>query len=71
VHQLRVTAGSHADGHTIGELNTSDVWVSFVVREGRLVPVSGDTRLHAGDEVMVLADPGLREELEAAFSRSP
>jgi len=73
VHQLRVVAGSHADGHTIGEINasTSDVWVSFVVRDGRLVPVSGDTELHAGDDVLVLADPDLRAELEAAFGVAP
>jgi cell volume regulation protein A len=69
VHQFRVVAGSHADGHTIGEINasTSDVWVSFVARQGRLVPVRGATQLRAGDDVLVLADPSLRPELERAF----
>jgi len=71
VHHLRVVRGSHADGHTIEEISSSssDVWVSFVVRQGRLVPVSGDTTLQAGDDVMVLADPALRAELEGAFTQ--
>ncbi|GAC1442957.1 MAG: cation:proton antiporter [Mycobacteriales bacterium] len=73
VHQLRVAAGSRADGHTIGQINSSssDVWVSLVVRSGRLVPVSGATELHAGDDVLVLADPALRAELEDAFRPPP
>ena len=71
VHQLRVVAGSHADGHTISEINasSSDVWVSLVVRSGQLVPVSGETALRAGDDVMVLAHPSLRAELEDSFRR--
>jgi cell volume regulation protein A len=71
VHQLRVVAGSQADGHTIEELSasSSEVWVSFVVRGGALVPVNGHTELRAGDDVMVLADASLRDELAAAFAR--
>ena len=70
VHQLRVVAGSHADGHRIGDINDAltDVWISFVVRDGSLVPVSGDTLLHAGDDVMVLADPDLQAELRRSFT---
>ena len=32
-------------------------WISMVSRHGHLVQVRGHTRLHAGDEVLVLADP--------------
>jgi cell volume regulation protein A len=69
VHHLTIAPGSPADGATIGELNdiSDDVWVSFVIRGGELVPVRGDTRLHARDEVLVLADPRLRGDLAAAF----
>ncbi|MET9162438.1 cation:proton antiporter [Streptomyces parvulus] len=41
---------STVDGLAIGE----DAWVSMVVREGRIVPVSGATRLRAGDEVLLI-----------------
>ena len=44
-----------------------DAWVSFVVRDGQLVPIKGDTRLRAGDDVLVLAEPGLRDQLITAF----
>ena len=34
-----------------------EVWISMVIRAGHLVPVRGDTRLEAGDQLLVLADP--------------
>jgi cell volume regulation protein A len=71
VHRLVVAEGSRADGVTIGDLPVSsdDVWVSFVVRDQQLVPVGGDTVLHPGDDVLVLADPDLRDELLGVFTR--
>jgi cell volume regulation protein A len=69
VHRLTITDGSPADGRTIGELAglPGDAWVSFVVRDGQLVAIGPQTRLHAGDDVLVLADPGLRDKLTRAF----
>ncbi|MGH3218504.1 MAG: cation:proton antiporter [Streptosporangiaceae bacterium] len=69
VHHLTITAGSAADGRTVGEITglPGDAWVSFVVRDGQLVPIRDDTRLQAGDEVLVLAEPGLRSKLVTAF----
>ncbi|HUZ23848.1 MAG TPA: cation:proton antiporter [Streptosporangiaceae bacterium] len=69
VHQLTIRAGSPADGATIDELAglPGDAWVSFVVRDGQLVPITGDTRLRPGDDVLVLAEPDLRERLITAF----
>jgi cell volume regulation protein A len=71
VHRLTIVAGSPADGRTIEEVADlpGDAWVSFVVRAGQLVPVRSDTRLRAGDDILVLADPGLRDQLTAAFER--
>ena len=46
-----------------------DAWISLVVRDDRLLPVRGDSRLQAGDEVLVLADQDLREELASTFGR--
>ena len=59
VHRLTVDAGSPADGRTIGELAglPGEAWVSFIVRDGQLVPIRGGTRLRPGDDVLVLADP--------------
>ena len=69
VHQLTIKAGSPADGRAIDDLAgfPGDAWVSFVVRDGQLVPITGDTRLRAGDDVLVLAHPDLREKLITAF----
>ena len=69
VHRLTIKAGSPADGRTVDDLAglPGDAWVSFVVRDSRLVPIAGDTRLRPGDDVLVLADPSLREELIRAF----
>src|ERR1022692_2603249 len=69
VHRLTIKAGSPADGCTIDELAgfPGDAWVSFVVRDGHLVPINGDSTLQAGDDVLVLADADLHEQLIAAF----
>jgi cell volume regulation protein A len=71
VHQLEVADGSPADGTTIADLSTTsdDLWVSFVVRSGQLVPVRADTVLRAGDALVVLADVEARDELERLFAR--
>lgn len=61
-----------AEGLTIEDLadHAGDIWISMVVRAGGLVPVRADTELCAGDEVVVLADPELRQGLAALFSHS-
>ena len=48
-----------------------DAWISLVVRDNRLVPVRGDSRLQAGDEILVLADPGSHADLVATFRAPP
>ena len=70
VHRLTVQAGSPADGRTIDDLAglPGDAWVSFVVRDGQLVPLTSDTSLRADDDVLVLADSGPRRRLAAAFT---
>lgn len=42
--------GSRVDGLDIGE----DTWISLVVREGGIIPVSGSTQLRVGDEVLLI-----------------
>jgi potassium/hydrogen antiporter len=73
VHRLTIKAGSPADSATIDDLAglPGDAWVSFVVRDGQLVPITGDTRLRPRDDVLVLADPALHEQLITAFEGPP
>ena len=47
-----------------------DVWVSFVVRDQQLLTVRADTTLHAGDDLLILADDRDRLELTAIFETS-
>ncbi|OBK27893.1 hypothetical protein A5634_21260 [Mycobacterium asiaticum] len=72
VHHFNVAAKSAAEGCTIEVLGdrAGDIWVSMVVRGSGLVPVRGDTELRAGDEVVVLADPELRDTLAELFGDS-
>jgi potassium/hydrogen antiporter len=69
VHRLTVASGSSAEGWTIEDLDdhAGDIWVSIVVRTSGLVPVRADTELQAGDDVVILADPELRDTLAALF----
>jgi len=61
------------DGRTTDNLAglPGDAWVSFVVRDGQLVPIGAKTRLQPGDDVLVLADPGLHDKLVTAFEGPP
>ncbi|MGB9223611.1 cation:proton antiporter, partial [Mycobacterium sp.] len=72
VHRLTVASGSAAEGWTIEDLgdHAGDIWVSLVVRTSGLVPVRAETELQAGDEVVVLADPELRDTLADLFGLS-
>ncbi|MDQ6937192.1 MAG: cation:proton antiporter [Actinomycetota bacterium] len=67
---LEVAPGSPADGRTVGELSelSEYVWISVVIRDARLLVVNGDTRLEAGDNVVVLATEELRDRVSAAFT---
>ncbi len=69
VHRHRVAPGSPADGSTVEDLPVSfdDIWVSFVIRSGELLPVRGHTVLLPADEVLVLAAPRRRDDLTALF----
>ena len=62
VHRYRVQQGSAADGEALDVLPWGeDVWISMIIRAGRLVAVRNSTVLEAGDEVLVLSEdpPGL------------
>ena len=73
VHRLTVRAGSTADRRRIGDLDElgDDAWIAFLVRDSQLIRVSGSTELHAGDELLVLAEPDLTDRLAGLFGDSP
>jgi potassium/hydrogen antiporter len=73
VHRLTIKTGSPADGRTIDDLADlpGDAWVSFIVRDGQLLPIKGDTTLRAADDVLVLAPPDRRAKLITAFEGCP
>jgi cell volume regulation protein A len=75
VLRLRVAAGSRADGHSVqnvadavaGSAEAADVWVNTLVRGRALVSVRGDTRLEAGDDVLISAEERWHPNLEDLF----
>jgi cell volume regulation protein A len=71
-HRYIVQPGAPADGRTITDLEDlpDESWISFVVRDGGLVQVRGHTRLHAGDEILVLSDEECGDQLRAVFEQT-
>ena len=47
--------------------DVAEIWVNMLVRDRALVSVRGDTRLEAGDEVLVSADERWHPHLEDLF----
>jgi cell volume regulation protein A len=70
--QITVAAGAPADGRRIDELHElpEDSWISLIVRDDRPLPVRDDTRLRAGDRVLVLATPDAQDRVLAIFGRA-
>jgi cell volume regulation protein A len=71
VQRLTVASGAAADMHTVADVAdlVDDVWIILVVRDLNLVPVTSKTRLHAGNEVLVLAEPEVQLALVDIFER--
>jgi cell volume regulation protein A len=58
-----VMPGSSVDGQEVRELHREqDVWVGIVVRDGRPLRVQPDTVLQAGDELLLITEPGGRPD---------
>ena len=75
VLRLTVAPGSPADGKTVEDVadaagdgrDAADIWVNVLVRGRALVSVRGDTRLAAGDEVLISAEERWHPQLESLF----
>ena len=69
VHEFSVTPDATADGQTIADLHLQPGdWVSLIVRDGRPLSPEDPTRLTAGDQVFILADPTRHEPLARLFT---
>jgi potassium/hydrogen antiporter len=69
LHRFVVAPGAVADTTPVGDLPvTGDTWVSFIIRDGRLVSIRPDTRLRAGDEAVVLSGDPDAAGLPALFA---
>src|SRR6201996_2103774 len=65
LHRYQVADGAAADGRPVSDLPCGEnAWLSLVIRDGTLLTVASDTRLRAGDDVLVLADPDEATSLE-------
>ncbi|TAM70844.1 MAG: sodium:proton exchanger [Microbacteriaceae bacterium] len=70
LHRRVIAAGSPADGATVHGLALGESgWVSMINRDGRLVQVRGNTRLQAGDIVLVLGESDA--DLDRLFALPP
>jgi hypothetical protein len=69
LHRFRVARGAAAVGSSLADLPCGeDAWVIFIIRHGQLVAARSDTRLEAGDEVLILADSAEVPALKKLFA---
>ena len=60
LHRYTVQTGSAADGAAVADLGMGEhTWLNLVRRDGELLPVRRDTRLHPGDQVLAQVDDGV------------
>lgn len=68
LHRFVVATGAPAAATPISGLPLpEETWISFVIRDGRLIPAHGDTTLRPGDEILVLSGAGDEPRLRQIF----
>lgn len=72
LQRYRVAQGAEADGRAIRDLGLGDeIWISFILRNGRSIQVHPSTVLAAGDDVLVQVDPDGPTHPERLFDTPP
>ncbi|HET9074215.1 MAG TPA: NAD-binding protein [Solirubrobacteraceae bacterium] len=67
--ELEVGEGSEADGRSVAEIALPDgALIISVLRGGTGFVPKGDTVVNAGDQVMLILDPGLEAEITLQFA---
>lgn len=70
--ELEVGEGSEADGRQVAEIQLPDgSLIISVLRGGTGFVPKGDTLVNAGDQVMLILDPGLEGEITLQFAPVP
>jgi cell volume regulation protein A len=65
-----VSVDSRAAGRLVRELDLPEgAVIALVARPGAIIPARGDTRMLAGDHVIVVLSPGARPRVDAVFGR--
>jgi len=69
--EVEVAEGAPAAGKRVADINMPDgaLVISILPKEGVGRVPKGDTVIDAGDEVMVILDPGLEADITAQFTR--
>lgn len=70
VHRLTIATGAPADGLRIDGLPDfpEEAWISLIVRNNQPLPVQGDSRLQAGDQLIVTGATDLARSLARIFT---
>ncbi|HZP53850.1 cation:proton antiporter [Actinocrinis sp.] len=69
LRRLVIAPGAPADGAAVHELDLDQgTWISVVLRDGRLLELTGQTVLRAEDEVLLLTDPLQQPDPAAVFT---
>jgi len=67
--EIEVAAGSPADGRAVADVELPEgVLIISVLRENTGFVPKGETVINAGDEVLLVLDPGLEESITAQFA---
>jgi len=67
--EVEVLEGAPAAGRTVAEVSLPDgALIISVLRDGGGFVPKGDTQINAGDEVLVVLDPGLEDAITAQFA---
>ncbi len=72
LRRLIIEPGATADGASIDQLDLDQgTWISIVLRDGRLLDLTGHSVLRAGDEVLLLTDATHGPDPDATFVHLP
>jgi trk system potassium uptake protein TrkA len=67
--EVEVGIGSSSAGKTVGEIDLPDGGLIIaILREGEGIVPGGDTMINAGDEVMLILNPGLEDDITRLFT---
>ncbi len=70
--EIEVAAGSPADGRAVADVDLPEgVLIISVLRENSGFVPKGETVINAGDEVLLVLDPGLEDSITAQFAGPP